>query len=75
MPDLMDRVQAVTDLHTENALQHHARRARPQGLSHCENQDCGLPITAQRQQMGARLCIDCAKAEEAAQAHMRVWRR
>lgn len=34
------------------------------GLSHCENAECGEPIIALRQQMGARLCIDCARDAE-----------
>lgn len=64
MPDLMDAVQAQTDAQLENALNHHANRPRPQGLTHCENLDCGEPITQQRQDMGARLCVPCATAED-----------
>ena len=40
------------------------RRALPVGLTHCEQVDCRAPISAMRQQLGARLCIDCAKAHE-----------
>jgi len=41
-----------------------ARRTPPRGLTHCEHGDCGEAISEQRQQMGARLCIDCATAHE-----------
>lgn len=75
MPDTMDAVQAQTDAQLENALHHHANRPRPQGLTHCENLDCGEPISLQRQDMGARLCVTCAKAEEAQSAHFRTWGR
>ncbi|GAB3335199.1 hypothetical protein GCM10027359_08650 [Marilutibacter aestuarii] len=75
MPDQMDQVQAMNELHTENALRTHARRERSQGLTHCENLDCGEPIAAVRQAMGARLCVPCQKGEEAAAAHQRAWRR
>lgn len=75
MPDQMDQVQAMNDLHVENALRTHARRERAQGLTHCETLDCGEPIVPARQALGARLCIDCQRAEEAAAAHHRVWRR
>jgi RNA polymerase-binding transcription factor DksA len=40
------------------------RRVLPAGLTHCEMLDCGEPISAMRQQMGARLCVDCATAKE-----------
>lgn len=75
MPDAMDHVQSMTDVHLENALQHHVNRPRPVGLSHCENLDCGEPISADRQSMGARLCVPCAKAEESRAAHFRTWGR
>lgn len=40
------------------------RRAPVAGLTHCEMLDCGEPISVMRQQMGARLCVDCATAKE-----------
>lgn len=75
MPDAMDHVQAVADAYTEDALRRHANRPRPSGLSHCENQDCGEPISAERQAMGARLCVPCARAEESRATHFRAWGR
>jgi RNA polymerase-binding transcription factor DksA len=75
MPDSMDRVQEMTDAHLEDALKHHATRPKAVGLWHCENMDCGEPIVAQRQAMGARLCITCQTAEEAQAAHFRKWSR
>lgn len=74
MPDELDRVQAITELHLQNAIDTHARRPVSAGLSNCEDVECGEPITAQRQEMGARLCIDCQRAEEARAAHFRSWR-
>lgn len=75
MPDLMDHVQSMTELHLDNAIATHANRPKPVGLTHCENQDCGEPITKQRQGMGARLCVPCANADEAKAVHFRTWRR
>lgn len=75
MPDELDRVQAMTELHLQNAIDNHANRPRAQGLPHCEDLDCGEPISAQRQAMGARLCVDCQSAEEARDAHLAAWRR
>jgi len=61
----------------ENAVRTHARAQanRLPGLSHCEQDDCRMPIAALRRQMGARLCIECATAEEARAAHQAAWRR
>ncbi len=75
MPDELDLVQANTELHLQNAIDHHVHRPRPQGLTHCEDADCGEPISAQRQAMGARLCVECKRAEEAREAHFATWRR
>ena len=71
MPDLIDAVQAQTEAQLENALLHHACRARPVGLAACENQDCGESISELRQGLGARLCIGCAKDAEAQSVHFR----
>lgn len=75
MVDEVDRLVAMEAQQLDNALQYHARRPQAAGRTFCANEDCGKPITAQRQQMGAQLCIACAKAEEARAAHFRVWRR
>jgi len=77
MPDVIDQIQDMTERHMENAERTHARaRAnRRPGLTHCEQDDCRMPIAALRQQMGARLCIECAKADEARATHQAAWRR
>ncbi|TAA42171.1 DksA/TraR family C4-type zinc finger protein [Pseudoxanthomonas winnipegensis] len=64
MGDLMDRVQAQTEAQLANALEHLARRVTRPGLTHCEDADCREPIAPARTAMGARLCIDCALADE-----------
>lgn len=77
MPDAIDQMQDVTERHVENALQNHARvqaNRRP-GLTQCEQDDCRAPIAAMRTQMGARLCVECATADEARAAHQAAWRR
>jgi RNA polymerase-binding transcription factor DksA len=35
--------------------------------------DCGEPIAPARQQLGAQLCLECQKAEEAQASHFRKW--
>lgn len=75
MPDAMDHVQAMNDRHTENALRTHARRERTEGATHCQNLDCGEPIMPARQALGARLCLECQRGEEAQAAHFQTWHR
>lgn len=75
MVDDVDRVTAMDERHLADALRARAQRPVPVGLTHCEDVACGAPITAQRQAMGARLCIECAQADEARAAHHRQWRR
>ena len=75
MPDAMDHMQALNDVHVENALQHHANRPKRAGLAECENIECGDDISPDRQAMGARLCVACQTAEEAQGAHFRQWWR
>ena len=75
MVDDVDRVAAMDELHLEDAMRARAQRPACVGLTHCEDMECGEPITPQRQAMGARLCIDCATADEARAAHQRKWRR
>ncbi|WP_101926988.1 MULTISPECIES: hypothetical protein [Luteimonas] len=77
MADDADRVQDMTERQMANALEHRARvqaNGRP-GLTHCEQLDCGMPISALRTQMGARLCVPCANDEEARGVHQAAWRR
>lgn len=75
MPDAMDRVQQHAQDLASDALQAHANRPRLPGLDFCEVLDCGEPITPTRTAMGARLCLDCQKAEEARAAHFAQWGR
>lgn len=75
MVDEVDRLVAMEARQLDNALLYHAQRPQASGRAFCANEDCGEAITAQRQAMGAQLCIACAKAEEARAAHFRVWRR
>lgn len=75
MPDAMDRCQQFNDDATADALARHADRSRTIGLSHCEVADCGEPIARERTALGARLCLECQKAEEAQAAHFRGWKR
>jgi hypothetical protein len=64
MPDVHDRDAEIAEAQLENALLHHAHRPRSIGRRHCENQDCGEPISESRCGMGARLCVPCATADE-----------
>ena len=75
MPDAMDQVQQhVQDL-ADDALGAHARRPRREGRDTCENADCGELIASERRALGARLCMDCQREDEARAAHFRTWGR
>ena len=75
MPDAMDRLQQEALDHASDAVAAHADRPRSLGLSHCEREECGEAIAANRTAMGARLCIECQKEVEARAAHFRTWGR
>lgn len=75
MPDAMDRVQQHAADITSDALQAHAQRTQLPGRSTCANLDCGEPISDARRGMGAQLCLDCQRAEEAAGVHFKTWRQ
>lgn len=75
MPDLMDRVQDFAADLAADALGAHQRRPQPMGRAYCANLDCGEPIAPARTALGAQLCMDCQRAEEAAVAHLRTWGR
>lgn len=75
MPDQMDHLQEAEVARNADALRRHADRTKVVGRAECANIDCAEPISAQRQQLGAQLCIDCQKAEEAQAAHFRTWGR
>lgn len=74
MPDQMDHLQEAEAAHNDDALRRHADRTRAVGRAECANLDCDESISLQRQQLGAQLCIECQKAEEAQAAHFRTWR-
>lgn len=75
MPDHMDHVQALADQHAASVLQARASRPRKAGRTHCEDEGCGEPISPERQAMGARMCVPCARAAEAKVAHLGTWGR
>jgi RNA polymerase-binding transcription factor DksA len=62
--DIIDRAQQRQQEDIDHALasRHHAGI----GIAHCINADCGEPIADYRQQLGARLCLDCQRREERA---------
>jgi RNA polymerase-binding transcription factor DksA len=70
MPDAMDRVQQYADDLNADALAQHARRPVQTG-----RMDCGEPILPARTALGALLCMECQRAEEARAAHFSTWRR
>lgn len=75
MVDDVDRMVSMEERQLENALAHHAQRPQAEGRTLCANEDCGETIAPTRQALGAQLCLDCAKAEEAQAAHFRRWSR
>lgn len=75
MPDLMDAVQQHAQDMADDALRAHAARPQQQGLAFCEDEACGEAIAPARRAMGARLCLDCQKAEEARASHFARWGR
>lgn len=74
MPDEMDRLQEADAAHNDDSMRRHADRVTAPGRATCANMDCEEGISAARQQLGAQLCLDCQKAEEAQSAHFRTWR-
>lgn len=75
MPDAMDHVQELNEAHTADALKRHAARVLPEGRATCAHADCGEPISDARRRLGAQLCMECQRGEEAASAHLRTWSR
>lgn len=74
MPDLMDAVQDRLLAEAE-ALQA-VREQRPvQGRTRCATDGCGEPISPERTALGAQLCMDCQRGEEARAVHFRTWAR
>lgn len=65
MPDFLDAVQEHVEAQTQASLQAHLQRKTAQGRTTCANLDCGEGIHPMRTDMGAQLCIDCQREEEA----------
>lgn len=63
MTDLIDVAQRRQQEEIDHALA--ARKPAGIGATHCEQADCGEPISTFRQDMGARLCVDCQRDAEA----------
>jgi RNA polymerase-binding transcription factor DksA len=69
MPDHMDAIQELVLRQQEDAVARIEReRARATGLAECER--CDAPISALRQGLGARLCLDCQSDYERRQRGM-----
>lgn len=60
--DVIDVAQRRQQEEIEHALK--ARKPVSAGLTHCSSANCDEPISALRQTIGARHCIDCANAHE-----------
>lgn len=67
MPDAMDRNQEYTEAFAADALANHKGRLQQSvGRTTCANLDCGDDIHPARTALGAQLCIECQREEEAA---------
>lgn len=73
MSDAMDQVQALAEAHAAEAVKRHSMRPHLEGRSTCANLDCQQPISDARRALGAQLCIDCQRGEEARAAHFQTW--
>lgn len=71
MPDAMDAVQQHAQDLTADALALHARRTVIAGRTHCANLDCGEAIAPPRTALGAQLCLECQRHDEAQTARGR----
>lgn len=67
MPDAMDAAQQLAMDAVSAALDARARTPQAQGLDECERVDCSLAIAPARKALGARLCLECKRAEERTQ--------
>lgn len=75
MPDAMDKLQTFNDEHTADAIRRHAERKQPVGRTHCANVDCREPIFDARRLLGAQLCMECQREEDARNAHLARWKQ
>jgi hypothetical protein len=72
MPDLGDYVQALQLAEIEHA---NARQTVRVGATACTERGCNERISAARQKLGARLCLEHQQECEARDAHLSTWRR
>lgn len=75
MADSMDAVQQQALDAIEDALHRHQARPVIAGRSSCANLDCGEPIHSARTALGAQLCLECQREQDARDAHFTTWRR
>lgn len=66
--DIIDQAQARQQQDIDIALA--SRKPRERGPERCRNADCNEPISELRRDMGADLCVDCARDAE---ARDRLW--
>ncbi len=66
MPDAMDRVQQHAQDMVDDAMRARDGKSQLPGRDTCASLDCELDISPQRKAIGAQLCIDCQRDEEAA---------
>lgn len=60
--DVIDVAQRRQQEEIDQAIA--ARPPAKPGRTVCANQECGEPISAERQALGAQLCIDCQRDAE-----------
>ena len=72
MPDPMDLVQERVQREADAIVAARARAAG-EGASSCTGDGCGEPIAPARTSLGARLCLDCQRGEEARAVHFARW--
>jgi len=68
--DVIDQAQQRQQEDIDQALARLPKAGK--GRPTCENLDCGEPISAERQALGAVLCIDCQRDDEARAARWRT---
>lgn len=72
MPDPMDLVQERVQREADDIVAARAHAAC-EGASRCNADGCEEPIAPERTALGARLCLDCQRGEEARAVHFARW--
>lgn len=72
MPDLMDAIQERVQRETD-ALVAAREQVSTGGMTVCTGDDCDEPIAPARTALGARLCLECQRGQEARNAHFARW--